>query len=342
MRASLLRRVVICLLPALPLACAAAPTASTMIVPGAPTASTSVAPPASASASASAASRPPRDACEALRANPAFVRAGDLFGCRLLPAGAWAVAVRPPVEGAKEFVASALHVDGLGTVARYDRAIPDDHGEFGNLGNPDLAPPPASPADPPAQAPDATILDFDGDGAPELVVDLAYSGYERTRVAQLFVTFKGGAVAPYAGATGLVFSRFEDFDADGLMDGEVEYALGVHKGCDWCAASEVQAKYRAHALPGGAFSLTDAVATAPLRASCPKRPATFLSLEHGGFVDTSALLCARARGESGASVLARLKAMCAPYAARSAKCEGPCRDEAIGALYARFEPPVKL
>lgn len=113
--------------------------------------------------------------------------------------------------------------------------------------------------------------------------------------------------------------------------------------CSPRSRSRARPRYRAHALADGTFSLTDAVATAELRKSCPKLPTKFVGdappFPH---LDGARVECARTRGESAASVIRRLRAECAPLQAQATKCEGPCVSLGYHEMVAGFEPRVRL
>ena len=122
----------------------------------------------------------------------------------------------------------------------------------------------------------AVLSDYDGDGIPELWLRFDQEGVESGHDESAHVlTVKGGAIVPYApaGKLGMVIERPVDADGDGRMDlpTAAGIRLEVMTSCERSAEWE-PARFLAHALPDGTFSLDDGVAKKAALAWCPEPP----------------------------------------------------------------------
>ena len=280
---------------------------------------------ASASASASAAASPPAapDTCATFAEKtkrevdvalakfplPEGYPAMDLHSpvgfCRATPHGVWRIempdysaadnqlAVRYSIESRFRIV----HLDAAGH--RAERVMKETLSDYGGRDKPR----------------EPTLFDFDGDGEPEIYVELHEEGDEGHRARQIeLLTYRDGAVAPYAPATAYDLAGLDDVDHDGRPD-LVVYA-GYEDTLERCGSEFPYdfppPRFVAHSLASGAFALDDAAAKAHARAWCPAAPAKIAS--------STDALCARLWAKTPADV-AREKA-------RVASCaEKPCEDD---------------
>jgi hypothetical protein len=197
--------------------------------------------------------------------------------------------------------------------------------------------------------PSLEVHDFDGDGDPELFTTLEYgAGASEWVVARLFVTYKNGRVTPYAPATGLPVARFEDVDKDGRPDLVLEYEVGHGHRCDVEGSVPQIVTLIAHTRADGTFSLSDAVARSELakRFKCTGLPAHVVTLpadiDAGDTISEKPIVCARLWGAKKDDVLAEIESVCAPWAAQTNTCHGPCRYIEDMQKLAQFDPPVTL
>jgi hypothetical protein len=165
--------------------------------------------------------------------------------------------------------------------------------------------------------------DLDGDGREELFVWIGRAEYEATpRGEVLVLTARDGAVAPFAPAqVGVPIDEVEDVDGDGRPD---LVSCTPYCGVSPWGASPVPAggpRNVFRSLPGGAFSSTDPLVLARLRAACPARPERFLPQRPGetGYEEAlTAVSCARMWGVATDEIV---RAIRAEHAA------GTCTDE---------------
>jgi hypothetical protein len=253
--------------------------------------------------------------CAALRAEGGAER----FRCleETPGGGAWAISV------GEEDAVTVVHADAAGKRTSVvlprepDQALTSTKGEEG-----------------------ATLYDFDGDGVPELFFTLIMQGLDDYVVRRIFLTVEGGSIVPYAPAHGLRIDQLRDVDGDGRPDAVVAVDLGGFKGCDFCASSNLEESFVAHALPNGTFSLTDEVAKRYVRARCPAKPRP--PFIRGGEINHETIACARIWGVPRKTLLARLQAECASHAHDAEQCSGPCRYLGMAQAMAALEPPTRL
>ena len=145
------------------------------------------------------------------------------FFCAPTPAGAWAVRIDAPKDGATDLELVTIHA-GLGGERLRQTATMAGAARWW----PTIAP----------LARGATVFDFDGDGEPELFLKVSRIGFTEYSVQRVFVTAKGGAIIGYAPAAALASSieGFEDVDGDGRPDarlGARRYAHAKDDGSFW-------------------------------------------------------------------------------------------------------------
>jgi hypothetical protein len=132
------------------------------------------------------------------------------------------------------------------------------------------------------------VFDWDGDGEPELYLEIHEEGDEGHRARQIeILTFRDGAVALYDPASGLDVDGIDDVDHDGRPDLVVFAGYGdaleaCFSGFPW---DHPPPRFVAHALPDGSFSLEDGAAQAYARSWCPRPPRAV--------TDSASALCAR-------------------------------------------------
>jgi hypothetical protein len=276
-----------------------------------------IGPAAQADPSPAPAAEPPPAAaatgCDALRAE---IRS-ERFHCLPTPGhGFWAVSV------GEDDAATVVHADADGTqtsvvIPREPEAMASTKGEG-----------------------DAQVFDFDGDGVPELFFTLVMQGLEDRIVRRAFLTVRGGQIVPYAPAQHLRIDALRDVDGDGRPDAIVAVDLGFFKGCDWCSGDDLTETFSAHALGDGNFSFTDEVSKRYVRQRCPTKPRP--PFVRGGEIRPEEIACARIWGTPRATLLARLRAECAPHPDDAALCQGPCRYLEWAELMATLQPPTRL
>jgi hypothetical protein len=322
--------------PSPPVPSATAPaTAASIVAP------TSAAPPVNAA---------PRDPCAPILAaeRGALAGLGDR-GSMVRPAlqsfarclrtpdgGAWLVVVEdvapPPADDPSDFEQAKGHwavvrVDAGGHAARVRHEVTWD--PYANQ-----------------RVDHASLVDFDGDGAPELVLAThvyAHEGADGYDGAVL--TFRGGAIVPYAPADGLRPEEARDVDGDGRVD-LLSRRPYVDEGDDSPSGFTYDMRgplLLAHALPGGAFARDDAAAKAFARKACPaKNPKVFdPSPEADARND---VVCARIWGLSAAAVTRVIETHCAGVKeSESARMRhARCGDVRVLEKWAALTPPVAL
>jgi hypothetical protein len=193
------------------------------------------------------------------------------------------------------------------------------------------------------QAPEAWVVaqepvlfDYDGDGEKEVLVDLTshvvqdapesgdLSRYTTYEVRLL--TFRDGAIQPLPSTSALFLEgTARDLDGDGRPDLRIDRPLSTASDRLW---TEIPLDFYAHSLPGGAFSLNDAVALEATRASCGKPGTALIGSDANRTIAN--VVCARLKGTTVETLAAALRSECA----KDAKCEQLAAQciKAVGAL----------
>ncbi len=132
------------------------------------------------------------------------------------------------------------------------------------------------------------VFDFDGDGEPELFVDVREIGDEGhyARMNAL-VTFTAGRIVRYARAERYDIDTLEDVDFDGRPD--IRMFAGYTDGLEACQSGfeydRPPSRFVAHSLRNGDFTTGDLTARRYAQTWCPAKPA-FIN-------DSTDALCAR-------------------------------------------------
>ena len=159
-------------------------------------------------------------------------------------------------------------------------------------------------------------FDYDGDGVSELILTHSWQQTEEDRQDTFeMLTVTGGKVVPYAPAAGLGLTGVLDVDGDGrpdlLVDGPFRASLPCHLDEEIVHGPQ----QIAHALPGGQFSLTDAVAGEVVRAECGPLETVMLTLStdpgSAGYIERDSfrrIACARVYGVSAATISTAVEA----------------------------------
>jgi hypothetical protein len=132
------------------------------------------------------------------------------------------------------------------------------------------------------------VFDFDGDGDPEIFVDVREVGDEGHDVRMnALLTFKQGHVVRYAAAESYDIDTVEDVDFDGRPD--IRFFAGYTDGLEACASGfeydRPPSRFVAHSLRNGDFSPNDPAARHFAAVWCPARPSAI--------GDSTDALCAR-------------------------------------------------
>jgi hypothetical protein len=172
------------------------------------------------------------------------------------------------------------------------------------------------------------VADQDGDGVPEVVLELgtfADEGHDRS-TGFLAFTARGGALTRYPLPEGVAAISVEDVDHDGRLDvvhgGPFTSAEGTCLG--------ILRPFRGplhllHGRPDGTFVGDDPTAVAFLRAGCPARPGDVaaplraLGRSREGWYEAEVrtrllVACARVWGVPSATLLRQLSGVCRRYA----------------------------
>jgi hypothetical protein len=151
-----------------------------------------------------------------------------------------------------------------------------------------------------AKAP--TAFDFDGDGDPEIFVAIDEAGPEGHVARQIaFLTFKGGAIAPYAPATSFDVDALEDVDGDGRPDLKIyaKYTDTLDACFSGFPFDHPPARFVAHALADGTFRADDDAAKRHAATWCPAPPSVI--------DDSAAAICARLWADDRHAVAREMK-----------------------------------
>jgi hypothetical protein len=160
--------------------------------------------------------------------------------------------------------------------------------------------------------------DFDGDGVPELLVQ------ESGASTKTLWTVRGGAVIRYPGTERFSILRVEDSDKDGRLD--LVYSDPFNGPWEEFNAPP---EFLAHGLPGGGFSIDDAVALEQAQNLCDGMPAKLTS----GILYPQSLyivLCARLHGVPEKALVPQINALC--------RGKFGCQERAAHFAWARAEP----
>lgn len=189
--------------------------------------------------------------------------------------------------------------------------------------------------------------DYDGDGVPELIMQISGRYHEGEAFASgRIYTLKRGAIARYAPAKGLDFEAARDVDGDGRPD-LVVYGpySSVAESCGSGFSYRVAGpQLLAHARPDGTFSLNDDVAQQAARKECPEKPARIVPKGSGADTRVSAhnVACARIWGASAADVQKRIAAECKRAKSSDMCPPNDCYEADLLKRWAAAEPPLVL
>lgn len=194
---------------------------------------------------------------------------------------------------------------------------------------------------------DLAPYDYDGDGAPEIIVQFRgrYHEGEEFSYGRIY-TLKHGKIALFSPAKGLDFDSAKDVDGDGRPD-LVVYgpfsAVGEYCGSGF-GYRVAGPPLIAHARADGSFSLNDDVARQAARKECPARPARIVEKGKEGDTELSArnVACARIWGVSTADLRKRITAECKPSTSSDICPPDACRDGDLLKRWADIEPPLVL
>ncbi len=177
------------------------------------------------------------------------------------------------------------------------------------------------------------LHDLDGDGEPELFVIATLGRSEDASVAEgRLWTFRDGRVQPYPPTRDIAVEELRDLDRDGRLDLATHgpYRVVVADTVSDFSVLVTGPMLWARALEDGSYSLSDPVALAATRRSCPERP---------GVVDSPTdAACARLWGVPEQKVLAELKRRCR----KKRWDEDPCGNIEAARAFASAAPPVSL
>jgi hypothetical protein len=152
--------------------------------------------------------------------------------------------------------------------------------------------------------------DIDGDGDPEVFVSGGYNQEGPDPVWGRVFTFKNGAIRDYA--PGFEVRGAADVDHDGRLDLMTPgpYATIKAKWNGVYAYALIGGVFTAHALAGGTFSMTDAVAKSGLLKECPRKAP--LAIGQSFDIDQTShdIVCARAWGATEAEIRSALAKGC--------------------------------
>ncbi len=155
--------------------------------------------------------------------------------------------------------------------------------------------------------------DIDGDGDPEVFVSGGYNQEGPDPIWGRVFTFKNGAIRDYA--PGFEVRGAADVDHDGRLDLMTPGPYASIKA-KWNGVYEyavIGGVFTAHALAGGTFSMTDAVAKSALLKECPRKAP--LAVAQSFDIDQTShdILCARVWGASEADVRSALAGRCKSF-----------------------------
>jgi len=169
------------------------------------------------------------------------------------------------------------------------------------------------------------LFDFDGDGDPEIFLDVREEGDEgHAARTNALVTFKSGKIEPFAHTDALDIDTMEDVDGDGRPD--LRIFAGYTDGLESCGSGFTHdrppSKFVAHARADGTFSTTDDAAKRYASRWCAARPSAITSSDDA--------ICARLFAIDATRVTSEMKRV-------SASCvTGYCERELRG----QAQPPL--
>jgi hypothetical protein len=184
------------------------------------------------------------------------------------------------------------------------------------------------------------LADYDGDGLDEVLAVHESHHHEGSPKSEARVlTFKKGAIVPYAPARGIVIDGVEDIDGDGRPDllTRGPYAKASRAdafGNAWPIAPIV---FAAHARADGTFATADDAARARAHKSCPARPILPLL---GDDSDALKIVCSRLWGVPTSALIAEIRTVCPNAAEAGVASWETCREweDTLAAI----DPPFRL
>jgi hypothetical protein len=194
-----------------------------------------------------------------------------------------------------------------------------------------------------------TFHDFDGDGEPEAIVlvetvETNESGRSFTVRRGRVWSAAGDQIGLLAGARDFAVEEVRDVDGDGRPDliTHGPYAALTTLKCGGEEPYPVSGPpLLAHALVGGTFAWSDAVALDFAGRGCSVMPPSVMVERQGIDFAASArnVACARLRGATGASLVAEITAKCRPV--EGAACPA-CDDQALLESWSRLPAPLRF
>jgi hypothetical protein len=167
-------------------------------------------------------------------------------------------------------------------------------------------------------SPSPWTYDYDHDGIPELYLETKEDGDEGHTAKQIeLLTFRGGAIVPYAPATTIDIDGALDVDGDGRPD--LLTVAGYDETLEGCGSGfpydPMPALFAAHARDDGTFTLDDATTRAHAAKWCPASPAKIASSQDA--------ICARLRAVDVPRERARVAASCTDFSCEDSMAGRP-------------------
>lgn len=195
----------------------------------------------------------------------------------------------------------------------------------------------------------AALFDYDGDGEPELVLAVHTNAHESADGwSGEVLTFRDGAIAPYAPAAEIKPEQARDVDGDGRLD---LLTRAPYEGNGDDSPSDFTYLMQgplllAHSLPDGTFSRDDEVAKRVAREACPARVAAVFPRSAPGSTELApvAVVCARLWGLAPAAVTRAVTTRCASpeeYGGGSPR-RPHCGDTRVLRRWIDARPPLTL